>query len=137
VVYKDVTASSFNDLIASYKKRARNKGRKFTLSSSQFRYLTKLECHYCGAPPNRKHNPAKFKNSYIYSGVDRIDSSKGYTPKNCVACCYDCNRTKSDLSHAAFLSYLARLVSNQLLKLANKGAPTGEAVNSKRKGKAK
>lgn len=130
---KDPTASSFNDLINVYKRRSSKKRRKFTLSRKQFRNLTQMDCHYCGSAPNRQHKIKNARVGFIYNGIDRVDSNKGYTPKNSVPCCYDCNRTKSDLSHAAFLSYLARLVANQLLILANKGAPTGETVNPKRK----
>lgn len=137
MAYKDTAESSFNDLLATYKARAKKKKRKFTLSKSQFKLLTQGLCAYCGISPHRKHSPRKFRNAYVYNGIDRIDSSKGYTPKNSVSCCYDCNRTKSELSHSAFLSYLSRLVSNQLLILANKGAPTGETTHTKRKSKTR
>lgn len=31
---------------------------------------------------------------YTYNGVDRLDSSMGYTPDNCVPCCWECNNMK-------------------------------------------
>ena len=42
-------------------------------------------CHYCqGSLPATGH------------GLDRKDSDLGYTFDNCVPCCWDCNRVKSD-----------------------------------------
>jgi hypothetical protein len=43
------------------------------------------ECTYCG------HRIATV-------GIDRVDSSKGYTLKNAVAACKFCNQGKSDLT---------------------------------------
>lgn len=37
-------------------------------------------CHYCGLTTT--------------GGIDRIDSSQGYHPENCVPCCGNCNRIK-------------------------------------------
>lgn len=56
--------------------------------------LMSSPCSYCGQTPiNGQRN-----------GVDRIDSAKGYTDSNSVPCCARCNRMKSDLSLADFLS---------------------------------
>lgn len=44
-------------------------------------------CNYCGLKPQFPHTR---------NGIDRIDSSKGYTENNCVSCCKFCNYAKGD-----------------------------------------
>lgn len=45
---------------------------------------------------------------YVYGGIDRVDSSKGYTVDNCVSCCRECNVSKGTMSLEAFLRKLSR-----------------------------
>ena len=44
-------------------------------------------------------------------GLDRLDSLKGYTKENCVACCYDCNKVKSNV-----LTYEEMLVAMKVVQ---------------------
>lgn len=98
---------AFNDILYTYMHRAKKKGVSFKLSESEFRQLTSSNCHYCNKIPsqnaNRKHSNFKYKNrmrfkiSYIYNGIDRINSNEGYTLNNCVSCCGDCNLIKNDI----------------------------------------
>ena len=43
------------------------------------------------------------------NGIDRIDSSKGYSLDNCVPCCPLCNRLKSDLDKNMFLEHISKI----------------------------
>ena len=46
------------------------------------------------------------------NGVDRIDSSLGYTIDNCVACCDKCNYAKHDLSTEDFKEWIIKIYNN-------------------------
>ena len=52
-------------------------------------------CSYCG-----KYNELEV------IGIDRIDSSKGYVPSNCVPACEDCNRAKGEMSREEFKEFI-------------------------------
>lgn len=47
-----------------------------------------LKCHYC----NRGQEALNFR-----LGLDRKDSTKGYSVDNIVLCCYPCNTAKNDI----------------------------------------
>ncbi len=44
-------------------------------------------CFYCDASPSQKRGQKGGNGYYIYNGIDRIDSKKGYLMNNCVPCC--------------------------------------------------
>jgi 5-methylcytosine-specific restriction endonuclease McrA len=41
--------------------------------------------------------------------MDRVDSDRGYSITNVVACCWDCNRAKGSLTTEEFLAWVARV----------------------------
>lgn len=43
------------------------------------------------------------------NGIDRKDSSKGYTIDNCVPCCTECNTMKSDLPLDVFYNRIDKI----------------------------
>lgn len=95
-------------LMNTYKQMARWKKKEFNLTLPQFKALTKGTCFYCGKEPSqiirRNHNGGKTQGTpYIYNGVDRLDSSKGYTIDNCVSCCGVHNKMKLAMSPDEFL----------------------------------
>lgn len=95
-----------------YKTIDRAKEREMTIDFETFYTLSQENCYYCGSPPSNKANKAvaaayasdfaKENGDFIYSGLDRLDSSKGHTPDNVVPCCRDCNRMKMDMSLEKF-----------------------------------
>ena len=52
-------------------------------------------CSYCG--------------KYIATGLDRVDSSIGYTTDNTIPSCSLCNFTKADLNQTVFLEHACRI----------------------------
>ena len=46
-------------------------------------------------------------------GIDRYDSSVGYTLENSRPCCYPCNRMKSDMPYNDFIAHIALIVAAQ------------------------
>lgn len=77
------------------------------LSFDDFAELSRLDCHYCGSVPNNSfiHRGANF----LYSGLDRIDSSLGHNVENVVPCCKICNFAKNDRSIDDFMDHIKRL----------------------------
>lgn len=99
--------TAFRCLLSSYKKQAIKRGLDFDLSSDEFQALTQKPCHYCGAlPSNCSQAPMRkdgTRDVYTYNGVDRLDNTEGYTPKNSVACCALHNDMKGTLTVEQFL----------------------------------
>lgn len=106
-----VGIGAFNGLYRKYQSRMKN---DFTLSQEDFRILTQGVCHYCGTKPayvyQCKSKRGRSNGVYVYNGIDRIDSTKGYTIENCVSCCGVCNFAKRDMSYADFIAWLDRIV---------------------------
>jgi hypothetical protein len=106
--------ASFNSLFGSYKYHADARGIPFGISKEDLRVLTKRDCAYCGAEPNREHVNFWRKGSksspYVCNGIDRSDNTLGYTKENCVPCCKICNIAKHSMSLEEFLAWLDRLV---------------------------
>lgn len=102
---------------ASIRGRAKTRGVEMTLTPLQVKTLGLLPCIYCSHPPdNRFHRVtdlgggrrSKASEPMLYSGIDRIDSSRGYIPGNVVPCCKFCNFAKKDYTLDYFLERLAR-----------------------------
>lgn len=88
-------------------------------SFEDFHRLSQENCHYCNSPPSNKQNSAVYdqksselaKNTgtFIYNGLDRIDSSKCHTIENIVTCCKYCNYAKRERSLHEFISWAHNL----------------------------
>jgi len=112
--------AAFRQLLGSYKKNARHRGLPFDISTEAFRAITKQDCHYCGVPPTNtyKHWSAgkRLRDPYIYNGIDRIDSTKGYTEDNVVPCCTMCNRRKMESTISELFSWVKRVYEHSHLE---------------------
>jgi 5-methylcytosine-specific restriction endonuclease McrA len=95
------------NLYATYRSNATRRGKEFNLSRDEFDALTTSLCHYCGTEPSQVNKAYKI-HECLYSGIDRVDSSKGYITGNCVPCCGQCNKAKGEYSEADFLDWLRR-----------------------------
>jgi hypothetical protein len=97
--------AAFNAAFGIYARNALDRGSTFEISKDKFRELTKKNCYYCDAEPNRVFtNSGLCKSSYTCNGLDRIDNSIGYTLANCVPCCKICNQMKSNKSFDEFIT---------------------------------
>lgn len=83
----------------AYLYRAQRKGIEITLNERQVKQMYHSPCAYCGTRPTRDN----------LNGIDRIDSSGGYTPKNTVPCCARCNYMKGTHDMGTFLCQVARI----------------------------
>ena len=106
--------AAYNLLLGTYKKNAKLAHRAFKLSSKLFRILTKANCYYCGIAPQQVSKAKSTNGDYVYNGIDRIDSSKGYTKDNCVTCCKWCNTMKLDRGKQEFLAQIAKIYDNMV-----------------------
>lgn len=67
--------------------------------------LTKMQCEYCGAEPSQIITGSRHRGNYIYNGIDRIDNKLGYIKGNVVPCCWQCNKSKADMSRDMFITW--------------------------------
>jgi hypothetical protein len=103
-----------------YKYAAKDRDLEFKLSEEDFERITSQFCWYCGKAPENVAKPPrrdKLTNSirsrpFIYNGIDRVDSLKGYTLDNVVACCKWCNLSKRERTVEEFLDQARRICRN-------------------------
>lgn len=106
-----------HELYSSYKYRAGQKNWEFNLTLAEFIIITSMNCHYCGVEPLQEVKSNKtFNGNYQHNGIDRIDSSLGYSIENCVPCCEICNKAKRDLSYNDFINWINRLIEFRNVK---------------------
>lgn len=97
--YKSITGVI--DKFKEYKARAQARGLSFDMPYQAFEYLVKQPCFFC-----------KHKKGLEIAGVDRLDNSQGYVSGNCVSCCWDCNRLKSNKPLKEHIEFLKRFNPN-------------------------
>jgi hypothetical protein len=86
--------SHYNEYVRS----ATKKNVVFNLNADQFELLVNSHCYYCDEYDETK-----------VIGIDRVNSEKGYTNENVVACCSTCNFMKSDLAKEEFLNHICKI----------------------------
>lgn len=122
---KSQGASGLTSLFTSYRKRAKEHNRPMTLTREEFEELTRRNCSYCGDAPSSVRTLKRWKgrqieaavraqqhSAYIYNGLDRLDSSLGYTKENSVACCTKCNRAKNDMPVSEFREHVTKMFTH-------------------------
>lgn len=118
--------SAYHYLYNQLKKGAKKRNLKWELTREQVRRLVTSSCAYSGHAPSLicfplKHQGLSRKNEteakIVRGGIDRVDSSKGYTMDNVVPCCTTCNTAKMSMSAEAFEKYLLEAGQFQLNKL--------------------
>jgi 5-methylcytosine-specific restriction endonuclease McrA len=111
--------AAFHRLWYQYTSGAKKRGMTFKISQKLFRKLTSSKCHYCRIPPSTTMQVGgkTFNGDYLYNGLDRINSKKGYVPNNVVPCCGMCNRAKYTMGYDKFVAWIRRLQSQSVSKL--------------------
>ncbi len=103
IMWKSKPETHLRDLV----RRAGKRNRDFSLTPEwTLRQYEKQEgkCFYTGIQMTFDHGNGR---SWSNASIDRVDSSKGYTPDNCVLCCTGFNLMKTNLPIEA-LTKLAR-----------------------------
>jgi len=107
-------------ITCNLKKGAKERKLPCLLTREEIRQITQRPCHYCGALPaaiSRASNghlseEGRKRSAFVYNGIDRVDSTKGYTLENCVAACKLCNRFKSSLPIEDFLEQVTKIYNH-------------------------
>lgn len=93
-----------------YKRGAKKRNISYELTTEEFNEIISSECHYCGDKlTNTKKGQGKTSGDFHYTGIDRLDSSEGYTTSNVVACCWKCNNMKHTLSIDEFIEHIRKI----------------------------
>jgi hypothetical protein len=105
-----------NTCFSNYKGKAKRKGIIFDLSKDFFLKLTQQKCYYCGCEPYQRVRTKEgwTHENFYYNGLDRIDSSNGYTEDNVVPCCGICNTAKLAMPREDFLSWVERVYNHSI-----------------------
>lgn len=113
-VSADGYSAAFNDLFARYRQSAKQRNIEFDLNKALANLMFRLPCNYCGTPPSQIwQRPQIFKSLVVYSGIDRVDSSKGYISTNIVPCCKRCNIAKRNFTQADFINHAKQIAAYQ------------------------
>ena len=98
------------------KKCAKARSIPFDISIEDYLPIVQQHCFYCGCLPFQKsfqHNTTERDWSlFVHQGLDRVDSSKGYTLENVVPCCKHCNTAKMQMSVEEFKAWLIRVYNH-------------------------
>ena len=82
---------------------ANNRGLSFDITLEDFMDLCHNPCLYCG------EQNLNFAYGIRYNGLDRVDSSDGYSMDNCVPCCIICNRAKGNMTQKEFYMWISKI----------------------------
>jgi len=91
--YAENYRNGLNGRWMMYRSNAKKRKLAFDLTIEQFAALWQQPCDYCGSEIET-------------IGIDRVDSSVGYTTGNIVPCCARCNESKNDLSVPAWVEHM-------------------------------
>lgn len=105
--------SSKHQVFSNIQKDAKRRSLIFNLSFERFVDISKQKCYYCGVEPSNYWKRRDLNGDFVYQGMDRVDSSKGYTIKNVVPCCKICNRAESNMTKNNFLGWVDRVHLHQ------------------------
>jgi len=100
--------SCINRLFRNYKRAAIDRNFTFELTLEEFERFLNKPCYYCGDVLTNRITQGK--NGLLkYNGIDRTNNCLGYTSKNCVSCCYRCNKMKMNLDEDEFLEQINKI----------------------------
>lgn len=122
-------------IVSRLKERSRRETRlPFEISDEDAYKLSQQPCHYCGL---EKQNTTLYKPDNLilfYNGLDRVDSSRGYTDGNVVPCCKRCNAAKNDMTVGEFRDWLQRTYVHYIQKDIYKKIDAKRAAREAKKG---
>lgn len=101
-----------NIIYSTYKHQAMKRNLEFSIDYNDAVRLFESNCHYCGIMPSNCKITKNGEYKFLYSGIDRVDSSMGYISGNCVPCCQRCNVAKNDMGYEEFIAMVKRIYDN-------------------------
>lgn len=115
--YQDRKIAGCRAVYSMYKSVAKTKGRSFELIFNYFFNLVSNNCYYCDIPPSNTKRIRYNQDTFLYSGIDRIDNELGYIMGNVRPACSLCNQAKHTLTEKAFLELANKIVDNMKKKV--------------------
>ena len=109
----DTKHVAFVTLYCRYRSKAVLRGIMFSLSKEEAKTMFESKCFYCDQPPQQKQQRTARVGNYIYNGIDRIDSSVGYTWENSVPCCKTCNMAKGAMEIFEFSAWIEKVYKHK------------------------
>ena len=101
------TGTAFRRLLRTYKYSAAQRNLSWNLSDDEFQSLVTSPCFYTGRLPLSVVQTEY--ECFVYNGIDRLDSKKGYVTGNVVPCCKAVNYAKQALSYDEFLQLVGEI----------------------------
>jgi hypothetical protein len=90
-----------------------------TLTVDDYAKIISQNCFYCNDAPRltTRFSMRKYVNTepIFANGIDRIDSSLGYTLDNCIPCCTSCNYAKHQLTQQEFFEKIRKIYKKHCL----------------------
>lgn len=93
--------TNVNHRATALKRAAATRGIEWHLTDDEAKAMLVLPCVYCG------HLDIETR----VNGIDRLDSSKGYTTENCRPCCKNCNYMKGTFDPRTFIAWAKRIAT--------------------------
>ncbi len=102
-----------NALLRAYRQNAASRNLEWRLTDEEFKYQVRQPCFYCEAPPAAlpMHRGWSYNGTTSANGLDRIDSSAGYTRDNVRTCCSLCNSMKSNRDTETYVAHAIRVAA--------------------------
>lgn len=111
VLRSNPVANPLDYYLTRYKHNAKRRFLEWELTKEDFVRLINLDCYYCGAEPSEMIVGRK---KFICNGIDRIDSSRGYSLANVAPCCKYCNQMKMAMNDEEFVARCRRIVFRRM-----------------------
>jgi hypothetical protein len=112
-----------NRLLKDYRAGACKRGIDFELTFDEFVSIMEQDCVYCEGKPEVHEYELQYmqktQKPWAHNGIDRVDSSKGYTLDNVVPCCSKCNYAKHEMTREEFKEWLERAYKHLILNERN------------------
>lgn len=105
--------SGINALYNTYKNNSLAKNVIFDLKKDEFFELISMNCYYCDQPPSKIAKAVSMLTASKYNGIDKMYPQLGYVIGNCVPCCWECNRIKSNIPYNLFIEKIEK-INNKL-----------------------
>lgn len=112
-VYLSLDVAALRHVLAGYKRGAIDRSIVWDLSDNDAAALIQAKiCYYCHQEPEERLLPRHNRRTYRLLGIDRLDSSIGYSVSNCVPCCGRCNYMKRDMTYLEFADRICTIRDN-------------------------
>lgn len=105
---KELGFASKRAVYSYYRRNAVSRDLEWNITWEEFQEIISKDCFYCGVKAEDLWTTPE-GDSFVKTGIDRIDNEKGYVSGNYVPCCKICNRAKGALPVETFRKWIERI----------------------------